>query len=442
MVKNTKFYDILGVSPSASEAELKSSYRKLALKYHPDKNPNAGDKFKEISAAYEILSDSEKRQIYDQYGEEGLQGGGGAGGFGGMDPNDIFAQFFGGGMGGGGGRSRGPKGPRRGADMDFSLACTLEDLYVGKKTKIAVQRTVLCKGCDGKGGKEVKPCSGCNGSGIKVTIRQMGPMIQQMQGACNECEGLGEIIRPQDRCSECKGKKIVSERKIIEINIDKGMVHGQRIKFSGEADQGPGIIPGDVVVILKEKEHSLFQRIGNDLNCEIKIDLLTALAGGSFTITHLDGHKLEIHLGQNGDDNSDVIVRPNDIRVISSQGMPEYKRPFNKGDLYITFLIEFPPLGWKPNVAILESGILPARKLTNPLPKENSMIFSEEVEIIRDSKPIDAATRRRKAEEAKRQEYARASGQHHGATHDDEDDHHHGGGGGGSGSGGAQCQQQ
>lgn len=424
MAKDTKFYDILGVQPSASEAELKSAYRKLALKYHPDKNPNAGDKFKEISAAYEILSDAEKRQIYDQYGEEGLQGGGAGGGFGGMDPNDIFAQFFGGGMGG---RSRGPRGPRRGADMDFALGCTLEDLYNGKKTKIAVQRTVLCKGCDGKGGKEVKTCSGCNGSGVKVTIRQMGPMIQQMQGACDECNGSGETIRPQDRCTECKGKKIGSERKIIEINIDKGMSHGQKIKFSGEADQGPGIVPGDVVVILKEKEHSLYQRTGKDLNCDIKIDLLTALAGGSFTIPHLDGRKLEISL--------EDVVKPGEIRAISGQGMPEYKRPFNKGDLYITFEIEFPPTTWKRDIAALES-ILPARTLTKA-PKDVSGgmemdIGDENVEHIRDARIVDAATRRRRAEEAKRQEYARASGH----SHESDDDHH---GGGGSG---AQCQQQ
>ncbi|PJF17747.1 hypothetical protein PSACC_02449 [Paramicrosporidium saccamoebae] len=354
MVKTTKLYDLLGVSPSASESELKSSYRKLALKYHPDKNPDAGDQFKEISHAYEVLSDSNKREVYDQYGEEGLNGDGP-----GMSPQDIFSQFFGGGFFGGGfPHGQRQRGPRRGADMDFSLGVTLEDLYKGKTTKIAVQRQIVCVKCSGKGGKadSVKSCPGCQGTGVRVTIRQMGPMIQQMQSACNECNGEGEIIKEKDRCTSCHGKKVSSEKKVHEVFIEKGMADGQRIKFAGEADQAPGVVAGDVVVILNEKEHAFFKRNGKDLHCKVKIDLLTALAGGSFTIKHLDDRILE------GTIKPGEVMKPEEVRCIDGEGMPEYKRPFNKGDLYVQFELVFPPANWADaeTIAKLES-ILPPR---------------------------------------------------------------------------------
>lgn len=355
MVRHTKLYDVLGVSPTASENELKSAYRKLALKYHPDKNPEAGDKFKEISHAYEVLSDSNKREIYDQYGEEGLNGEGGPG----MSAQDIFSQFFGGGFFGGGfGGQQRSRGPRKGADMDFSLNCTLEDLYKGKTTKIAVQRQVLCDKCDGKGGKadSVKQCTGCKGSGVRTTIRQIGPMIQQMQSPCNECNGEGEVIKEKDRCKTCHGKKVLSEKKVHEVFVEKGMAGGQKIKFAGEADQAPGIIPGDVIVIVNEKEHALFKRNGKDLHCKVKIDLITALAGGSFTIKHLDDRILEgvILPGE--------VIKPEEVRIIEGEGMPEYKRPFNKGDLYVQFEVVFPPSNWADEATIKKlEGILPTR---------------------------------------------------------------------------------
>lgn len=359
MVKTTKLYDVLGVSPTATESELKSAYRKLALKYHPDKNPDAGDKFKEISHAYEILSDSNKREVYDQYGEEGLSGEGP-----GMSAQDIFSQFFGGGFFGAGGPFGGQqrsRGPRRGPDMDFALGVSLEDLYKGKTTKISVQRTVICAGCDGKGGRadSVRKCPGCDGTGVRVTIRQIGPMIQQMQGACHECSGEGEIIKEKDRCKQCHGKKVTSEKKIHEVHIDKGMQGGQRIKFAGEADQAPGTIAGDVIVILNEKEHPLFKRTGKDLHCKVKIELLTALAGGAFTIKHLDDRILE------GTIKPGEVIKPDELRVIEGEGMPEYKRPYNRGNLYVQFEVIFPPTDW----ADLET----IRKLESVLPPRSTM---------------------------------------------------------------------
>ncbi|GMF05267.1 unnamed protein product [[Candida] boidinii] len=169
MVKDTKFYDLLGVSPDATDAQLKKAYRLGALKYHPDKNPSpeAAEKFKEISSAYEVLSDSQKRDIYDQYGEEGLSGGpGGMGG--GMDASDIFSQFFGGGGSGfGGGFGQRPSGPQRGRDIKHVISCSLEELYKGRTAKLALNKTILCPDCKGKGGKEgaVKQCTDCHGSG-------------------------------------------------------------------------------------------------------------------------------------------------------------------------------------------------------------------------------------------------------------------------------------
>jgi len=340
MPPSTKFYDILEVSPDASESELKKAYRKLALKYHPDKNPDAGDKFKDISHAYEILSDPQKRQVYDRYGEEGLNGDGGMGH--GVSPEDLFSQLFGGGMfGGGGGRSR-PSGPKKGKDMAHALKVTLEDLYKGKVSKLALSKNVLCGGCEGRGGKEgaMKSCSGCNGRGIKIIMRQIGPMIQQMQQTCPECNGEGETIKEKDRCRSCMGRKTVSERKILEVFVDKGMTDGQKITFTGEGDQAPGIIPGDVIIVLEEKEHPLFKRKGSDLYLEKEIDLATALCGGEFIVEHLDERKLLVTIlpGE--------VIKPGEVKSITNEGMPIYKRPFDKGHLYIKFEIKFPPARW------------------------------------------------------------------------------------------------
>ena len=220
MVKDTKYYDLLEVSPSASDSELKKSYYKLAKVYHPDKNPNAGEKFKEISHAYEILSDSQKRQVYDQYGEEGLSNDGHGHG---VSPEDLFSQLF-----GGGGRSR-QSGPRKGKDMVHQLKVSLEDLYKGKVSKLALQKQVLCAGCEGRGGKagSVTTCRGCQGRGIKIIMRQMGPMIQQMQQTCGDCNGEGSVMNEKDRCKQCNGRKVANERKVFSTQLDFRSVYRQ-----------------------------------------------------------------------------------------------------------------------------------------------------------------------------------------------------------------------
>lgn len=425
MVKETKLYDTLGVSPNASESELKAAYRKLALKFHPDKNPDAGDKFKDISHAYEVLSNAEKRQVYDNYGEAGLNGEGGPGG---MNAEDLFAQFFGGGFfggaGGSGGRSR---GPRRTEDMSFNLQVTLEELYKGKTAKIAVQRRVICSKCSGRGGKEgaVKSCASCHGRGIKTVLRQMGPLVQQMQQTCPDCEGEGEIIRAADRCVGCSGRKTVSEKKVHEIHVEAGMRNGHKIRLSGEADQAPGCQAGDIIVTIIEKEHQVFKRQDRDLHCKVSIDLITALVGGRVTIKHLDDRVLEANLlpGQ--------IIRPDDVRILRNEGMPTHRQPFNRGDLFVRFEIVFPDAGnWSLNpdkISQLEK-LLPSRTAVSAKGPATGDVV-EEVNFLEMS-----------ASESRQQQQKNSRKHASHAHYDDEDDDDDMGGHGGHP--GVQCAQQ
>lgn len=309
MVKDTKFYDTLGVSPDATEAQLKSAYRKGALKHHPDKNahdPQAAEKFKEISHAYETLSDAQKRQIYDQYGEEGLEQGGMGGGGGGMAAEDLFAQFFGGGGGGGGGfggmfggmgGGRDP-GPKKARTIHHVHKVSLEDIYRGKVSKLALQKSIICPKCEGRGGKEgaVKTCAGCQGQGMKTMMRQMGPMIQRFQTVCPDCNGEGETVREKDKCKQCNAKKTVVERKVLHVHVDRGVQTGTKIDFRGEGDQMPGVQPGDVQFEIEQKPHPRFQRKGDDLFYHAEVDLLTALAGGAIYIEHLDERWLTVEI--------------------------------------------------------------------------------------------------------------------------------------------------
>ncbi|BCR84288.1 type I HSP40 co-chaperone YDJ1 [Aspergillus chevalieri] len=358
MVKDTKLYDILGVPETASEAQLKSAYKKGALKYHPDKNadnPEAAEKFKELSHAYEILSDSDKRGIYDQLGEEGLEGGGAGGG---MGAEDLFAQFFGGGGGpfggmfGGGMRDTGPKKART---IHHVHKVNLEDIYRGKVSKLALQKSVICSGCEGRGGKEgaVKSCTGCNGSGMKTMMRQMGPMIQRFQTVCPDCNGEGEMIRDKDRCKKCNGKKTVVERKVLHVHVDKGIRNGHKVEFRGEGDQIPGVMAGDVVFEIETKPHPRFQRKDDDLFYQVEIDLLTALAGGSFSVEHLDDRWLNVNIAPG------EVVTPGSIKVIQGQGMPSF-RHHDHGNLYIQFDVKFPEKDQLQNLHLLEQ-VLPPR---------------------------------------------------------------------------------
>ncbi|KAH7921490.1 hypothetical protein BV22DRAFT_1114388 [Leucogyrophana mollusca] len=369
MVRERKFYDLLEVPVDASEADLKKAYRKKALRLHPDKGGDP-ELFKEVTHAYEVLSDPDKRSIYDARGEAGLSE---QGGMGGMDPQDLFSQLFGGGGGGGffggGGRSQ---GVRKTKDLVHRVHVTLEDLYKGKTTKLALTRNALCSKCNGKGGKDgaVRPCHSCNGRGVKVTLRQMGPMIQQMQSACDECSGTGEIINMKDRCTNCKGKKVMAEKKLLEVHIDKGMKGGQTITFSGESDQSPNAQSGDVVIVIEEKPHDRFKRQDTNLIADMEVDLLTALAGGQVAIKHLDDRALLINFVPG------EVVKNDAVKVVRGQGMPS-QRHHEPGDLYIKFTVKFPE-SVDPAVIPLLERALPARKAVEKFGKG---ILLEEVDL-------------------------------------------------------------
>ncbi|RVX68729.1 hypothetical protein B0A52_07615 [Exophiala mesophila] len=377
MVKETKYYEILGVDITCTEAQLKTAYKKGALKHHPDKNahnPDAAEKFKDLSKAYEVLSDPQKRQIYDQYGEEGLEQGAGGGG---MAAEDLFAQFFGGGSGfggmfGGGMRDTGPKKART---ISHVHKVSLEDIYRGKISKLALQKSVICAACDGRGGKEgaVKTCPGCNGAGMKTMMRQMGPMIQRFQSICPDCQGEGETIRERDRCKKCAGKKTVVERKVLHVHVDRGVQSGQKVEFRGEGDQMPGVLPGDVVFEIEQKPHPRFQRKHDDLFYHAEIDLLTALAGGQIYIEHLDDRWLTVNIFPG------EPITPGAIKVIKGQGMPSY-RHHDFGNLYIQFDVKFPDKTQLQNLELLEQ-VLPPR-MEQKLPPGDSMVEDYDLEDV------------------------------------------------------------
>ncbi|KAI4503434.1 hypothetical protein M0802_001656 [Mischocyttarus mexicanus] len=352
MVKETTFYDVLGVKPDCSPEDLKKAYRKLALKYHPDKNPNEGERFKQISQAYEVLSNPEKKRIYDQGGEQALKEGG-MGGNGFTSPMDIFDMFFGGAFGGGRGRRR----ERKGQDVIHQLSVSLEELYNGTVRKLALQKNVICDKCEGIGGKKgsVEQCTSCHGSGMQVQIQQLGPgMLQHMQSMCSECKGQGERINPRDRCKQCMGRKTVRDRKILEVHVDPGMMDGHKIVFSGEGDQEPDLEPGDIVILLEEKEHDVFKRSRHDLIMRMHLELVEALCGFQKVIRTLDGRDLVITSFPG------MVTKHGDVKCILNEGMPIHKDPFTHGKLVIQFVVNFPK-SISPAVILTLEQCLPAR---------------------------------------------------------------------------------
>jgi len=413
---DNKYYDLLGVTKEAGDADIKKQYRKMAMQYHPDKNPGndeAAEKFKEISTAYEVLSDPEKREVYDKYGEEGLkEGGGGA-----YSAADIFSQFFGGEFfGHGGPRRGGGRQQRRGEDLVHPLKVTLEDLYRGKTTKLSLQKHVLCCDCGGKGSKNpaaVKKCEFCRGQGVKLTLRQLAPgMVQQMQQTCPECRGEGQVIREKDRCTKCRGEKIYLEKKVLDVHIDKGMKSGQKIVFAGEGDQSPDIVPGDIIVTLQQKEHAYFRREGNDLLMEHSLTLSEALCGFQFNITHLDNRVLRVK------STPGEVVTPGDIKCIENEGMPTYKRPFEKGRLIVRFSVQFPKTVTPDAIKLLEKALpKPTPKKenanNNKKPGETAGAAPEEIEdvVLSPYVPADSHNHTRS---------------HRGEAYEEDDEDHHG----------------
>lgn len=339
------YYELLGVSRDASADELKKAYRKLAVKYHPDKNPGDAEaeaKFKEISEAYDVLKDEDKRAAYDRYGHAAFkQGGmgraGGGGGFGGHDPFDIFREAFGGGggggifeefFGGGGGRSAG--GAAHGADLRYDLEISLEEAAKGTEKEIRYRRPVACSKCSGSGaepGSKKVTCGTCGGAG-QVTSNRGFISFRQV---CPSCQGAGQTI--EKPCSSCRGEGRVMDSSTVNVRIPAGVATGSKLRSAGKGEAGHmGGQAGDLYIIVHVKEHELFERHDNDLFCEVPIKFTLAALGGSIKVPTLFGKgNLKIPAG----------TQTGTTFRLKDQGIPSL-RGGRKGDLLIRVQVEVP----------------------------------------------------------------------------------------------------
>jgi molecular chaperone DnaJ len=334
------YYKLLGVSKTASEDELKKAYRKLAMQYHPDKNPGnkeAEKKFKEISSAYDVLKDPKKRQMYDRFGEAGVNQGAGGGGFnaGGFDFtnsgfSDIFEDLFGG--LGGGGRGRKKEHTNRGSDIRYNMDISLEDAYKGENVKINIQTHSSCDTCHGSGSaesKKVDVCTHCGGTG-RMRIQQGFFMMERV---CSHCDGSGQLIK--NPCKTCKGQGRVVKNKTLSVKIPRGVEEGTRIRLAGEGEAGlRGGQSGDLYIFISIRAHELFQREGADLHCVVPVKMSTAILGGDIIVPTIDGNKAKIKIPagtQNG----------NQFRL-KDKGMTRMGSDSPDGDLYIHTKIEVP----------------------------------------------------------------------------------------------------
>ena len=346
-----------------------------ALRYHPDKvaedqREDSEAKFKQVKAAYEILSDEEKRHMYDTHGAAAFDPSSGMGDAA-LNMEDILAQMFG--MGGLSGTGDGPKRPRRGPDEERSYQVTLEELYKGKTVKFAAQKQVNCPTCSGTGGKsgaKAKSCDKCKGNGVIHAIGQIGlGLMRQETVQCDHCNGRGKYYKEKDRCRKCKGSRTIKETKALEIYIPRGSINGERIILGGEADQHPDQIPGDIIFTIVEEPHEKFTRIGHDLSAELDITLSEALYGFSrVVLTHLDGRGVHVSRPRG------EILKPDQALKVSGEGMP-LKKGDEKGDLYLIVKIEFPEDNWLKSEKEWEA----LRKL---LPPPRPPIVADEVDEV------------------------------------------------------------
>lgn len=338
------YYEILGLSKDASQDEIKKAYRKMALKYHPDRNPNdkeAENKFKEAAEAYEVLSDEQKRQKYDRFGHEGMKNGGfdGSGGFGGgMSMDDIFEHFgdifggggfgsaFGGGFGGGT-SSRRRRRVNRGSDLRVKVKLTLEEIAKGVEKRIKVNKYVSCKACSGTGAKDgssFSTCGTCNGTG-QVT-RVSNTFLGQMQttSTCPTCGGEGQTI--QNKCSSCNGNGIVKDQEVISIDIPAGVAEGMQLSVSGKGNAAArGGIPGDLIVLIEEEDHPHLERDGNNLLYDLYISFPDAAIGTKAEIPTLESYaRIKIDPGTQGG----KVLR------LKGKGLPEVNG-YGRGDLLV-----------------------------------------------------------------------------------------------------------
>ncbi len=335
------FYEILGVSKSADEKELKSAYRKLAMQYHPDRNPGNAEaeaKFKELNEAYDTLKDPQKRAAFDKFGHAAFENGGGRGGFDpgfGASMSDIFDDIFGEFMGGGQRRGQGQGGRRsgaeRGSDMRYNMDITLEEAFTGKQVEIEVPTQITCTTCSGTGAKpgtQPSTCRTCGGIG-KVRSSQGFFVVER---TCPSCMGRGETIA--DPCRACSGSGRTTQERTLSVNVPAGIEDGTRIRLAGEGEAGTrGGPAGDLYIFLSVTPHALFNRDGADLYCRVPIPMTTAVLGGTIEVPVIGGGSTKVKVAEGTQSGTRISVRHKGMPVLRSSQV---------GDLYITLNVETP----------------------------------------------------------------------------------------------------
>ena len=344
------YYEVLGVDKTASEDEIKKAYRKIAIKYHPDRNPGnkeAEEKFKEAAEAYDVLHDPQKRQQYDQFGFAGQGGAGGFGGFGGasMNMDDIFSMFgdiFGGhagGFGGFGGFGGGQRRPQqhRGSDLRLKVKLTLQEISTGVTKKFKVRKDVVCQHCHGSGsadGGASETCPTCHGSGVISHTTQSIFGMMQTQGVCPTCNGEGKIIK--NKCHECSGTGVVKGEEVVEINIPAGVIEGMVVNVPGKGNAGRrNGIPGDIQVFIEEEPNDTFVRDGNDLIYNLLLDFPTAALGGDVEIPTIEGTKLRVKIEPGTQPGKTLRLRSKGLPAVQGYGS-------GKGDMVVNISIYVP----------------------------------------------------------------------------------------------------
>ena len=345
-----EYYEVLGVDKTASEDEIKKAYRKLAIKYHPDRNPGnkeAEEKFKEAAEAYDVLHDPQKRQQYDQFGFAGQGGAGGFGGFGGasMNMDDIFSMFgdiFGGhagGFGGFGGFGGGQRRPQqhRGSDLRLKVKLTLQEISTGVTKKFKVRKDVVCQHCHGSGsadGGASETCPTCHGSGVISHTTQSIFGMMQTQGVCPTCNGEGKIIK--NKCHECSGTGVVKGEEVVEINIPAGVIEGMVVNVPGKGNAGRrNGIPGDIQVFIEEEPNDTFVRDGNDLIYNLLLDFPTAALGGDVEIPTIEGTRLRVKIEPGTQPGKTLRLRSKGLPAVQGYGS-------GKGDMVVNISIYVP----------------------------------------------------------------------------------------------------